>query len=783
MFINYFKVGLRSLLKHKSFSIINILGLAISMVSSMFIFLWVSHEESFDNFHKSDDAFYRVYCQVENLQAVVSPAPLAEAMKAAYPEVVDAFRVSRKNSRLVAFENKKYDEKEVFAVDSNFLENLSFDLIAGDPARALDAPNKMVISQKAAKKYFGLSDPMGKTLLVENEDRMIIAGVLAPIPSNSHLQFDFLLPMSYLAKYDRDIRENTWDNFDYYTYFQLADGTSIEKMEKAMATIFTAQEDELKVDFRLQPIRDIHLHSNFLGDVEGHGNHQHVFIFTLIGVFILLAAAINFTNLATAHATKRAREIGFRKTAGALRSQIITQFLVESCVVTFISLVLAMGLLYAFIQPFNALSGKDLTLGVLQGRHFIAMVGMTVGLGILAGLYPAFHLSAFSPVKAFYNSTHSQGGSPIFRNMLVVSQFVISIFLLIGTVVIYQQRQFIREMDLGFDQENLIYFKLKGDLTNKIDQLRGQLAGNALTEHFTIVDDLPVDLVSGTISLNWEGKDPNEQVLFAQMDGDHQFIDVLGMELRSGDPFIESPNSDQRQYLLNEKAIEIMGWHPDSAVGKSFTLWQQPGLIKGVVRNFHFKSVLQSIEPLVIRYNPMANIAILKINAGEFNPTMAALEEIYQTLKPSHPFEFGFVDDDLDKQYTAETRLSDLTKVFCVLAIFISMLGLYGLSAFLAERRRKELGIRKVVGASFWDLLYRLNFDFTKPIWLAMIIAIPVSYYFLNKWLERFAYHIDIELSVLLISCLVALVIAIMTVSVEASRAALANPIKALQSE
>ena len=783
MFFNYLKIGFRNLLKYKSFSIINILGLAISLASAIFIFLWVHHERSFDQFHQNSESFYRVFCQVEDLNAAISPAPMGAALKEAYPEVIDAFRVSRKNSRLVAFDNKKYDEKEVFAVDSNFLENLSFDLIVGDPGSALNAPDKIVISQAAAKKYFGTKDPMGKTLLIENEDLMVVSGVLESPPSNSHLQFDFLLPMSYLAKFDRDIRENTWDNFDYYTYFQVADGTDLTKLEAGMQSIFIAHDDEIKVDFKLQALNDIHLHSNFLGDVEGHGNSQHVLIFTLIGLFILLAAAINFTNLATARASKRTREIGFRKTAGARRSQIIGQFLVESCVITFISLVLALSFVLIFQQPFNVLTGKDLSIRLFAGEYLLYLFGLTMVLGVVAGFYPAVQLSGFRPVQAFASASHQQGGSPFFRNILVVSQFVISIFLLIGTTIIFQQRQFIRNLDLGFNQENLIYFPLKGDLPDKIDQFRGLLAGNALTEKFTVVDDLPVDLVSGTIALDWEGKDPDEQILFAQMDGDHHFIDVLGMELRSGSPFIESQNTQQRQYLLNEKAIDLMGWHPDSAVGKPFSLWQQQGLIKGVVKDFHFKSVLQSIEPLVIRYNQNVNLVIVKVAANQFENTIAALEKLYGQLNPNHPFEYGFVDEELDKQYTAESRLSALTNIFCALAIFISMLGLYGLSAFLAERRRKELGVRKVVGASFWHLVYRLNFDFTKPIWIAMVVAVPLAYFFLSKWLERFAYHVEIGYHVLLLSCLAALVVAILTVSIEASRAALANPIQALQND
>ncbi len=788
MLRNYVKVAIRNLLRYKTFSLINITGLALGLASAILIILWISDELSYDRFHTYADSTYRITAHLEELAAAIAPAPLAPALKNEFPEVADVVRFTPQQDVLVKVGEKSYQEPGAFFVDSNLFANFSFELVRGQASTALDEPTDVVITQSLAEKYFGLEDPVGKELLIENQERLTVSAILADVPAASHLQFDLLMPMSLRARDDRNLRENIWDNFEYYSFLRLSDAADkspagIQRLESKMNALYRDHVQELTVDLRLQALGDIHLNSDFLGDVPGHGQKSHVYLFAIIAILILVAASINFMNLSTARASRRAREVGFRKVAGARRQQLIFQFLTESCLLALISLGLAIGLVVLCLPAFNLLSDKQIALQFVSPGLMLGTLGLTIIIGLFAGSYPAIYLSGFLPVKVLSLSRREGGGHRHFRNALVVTQFVFSIVLIIGTVVVYQQRQFIKHQELGFDRENLVYFDLRGDLGEQPDKLRAALQANSLTEHFSIIRGLPTDLVSGTIGIDWEGKDPESQILFANMSADEQFIDVFDMKMLSGRAFSSDFKSESGRYILNEKAVDIMGTHPDSVVGQYFEMWGQKGNVVGVVQDFHFKPILQPIEPMVIWYSEQGQYCVVRTKAGATEATIEALEDIHRWVNPTYPFAYAFIDEDLDQLYKSEQRLGRLSNIFALLAIFISCLGLYGLSAYLAEQKRKEVGIRKVVGASALQLIYKLSSAFTRPVWLAMALAVPIGYLVMSRWLERFAYHIEIKWYILVLSCLVAFVIAVLTVSLETIKAALANPIQALRSE
>lgn len=790
MLKNYLKIAFRNLLRHKAFSFINIAGLAIGMACSILILLWVQDELSFDRFHPSADRTYRLTASLAelNINAAVSSAPVAEAFRNEVPEIESTVRISAYKSDLMQVEDRMFEETRILYADSNFLQFFNFPLIAGNPETALHHPEGILITESMAKKYFGNEDAMGKVIRRNHKDDFTVMGVLADIPQNSHLKFDFLQPMAFLTRTERDLRDNIWDNFNFYTYLQLSE-TFVATPEalKALADdfqkIYKANEPNLKVSFSLQPLVDIHLHSNFLADLPGHGNAQYVYIFIVVAVFILGVACINFMNLATARSARRAKEVGLRKVAGAARFQLIRQFLAESSIIALIALLLSVILVIAALPLFNDLAGKELTINFLNIKLIGGLLLITLITGLIAGSYPALFLSGFLPVTVLKGNLKTGAASSLFRNTMVVVQFTVSIILLVGTSVIYNQLQFIRTMNMGFDRENLIYVRMTGDLWNKYQALRTSLEQNSLTSDFSFVSDLPSSISNGTISVEWDGKDPGFQPLFSNVAIDENFMDVFKMKLIDGRSFSKEFNADTVNLVVNEMALKTMGMDAATAVGKNLTLWGRKGVIIGVVKDFNFKPIQQPIEPLLLRLNTWGGIAVIKAKAGQAEATIQAMEGIFKQLNPDYPFTYNFVDQDIQNTYQAEQRLSDLFTVFACLAIFISSLGLYGLSAFLAERRTKEIGVRKVLGASVFHVVYLLSKTFTKPVLIAMVFAAPIAWYAMNKWLEGFAFHTSIHWSVFAVAFAIALLIAWLTVSYESIKAAVTNPAQSLRDE
>jgi putative ABC transport system permease protein len=786
MFKSYLKVAWRNLLRHKAFSSINIIGLAIGLTCSIFILLWVQHELSYDRFNKDASRMYRLVCAASGFKAAVNPAGMPAELKARMPEIEEATRVSQFQSHVLQVGDKKIEEKQLLCVDSNFLHMFTFPLTKGDSKTALMRPDAIVISESMATKYFGKENPLGKFIKRDPGINMIVTGVMKDVPEVSHLKYDALMPMSSIYNDNRDLKNNVWDNFNFFTYLKLnkePDKEGLKKFNARIDEIYKMHEKDLKVNFWLQPLTDIHLLSDFQVDIPGHGNMQYVNIFFVVAIFILVVACINYMNLATARSERRAKEVGLRKVVGADRRQLVGQFLGESLLVTILALIIAVAAVYLLLPAFNHLSGKEIHFNILEGKWMAAVAGMAVITGLLSGSYPALFLSGFQPVKVLKGSRIISGGSKFFRNGLVVTQFAVSIILLAGTVVVYQQLKFIRDMNLGFDKSNLIYTNMKGEMWNKQDALKNELKRNPLTSDFAVISDIPVDLTSGTVDVEWEGKDPNSQVVFPTLHVNEEFFDVFKMTMVSGRPFSKEFKSDTSNFILNEKAVKVMGMTPQSAIGKPLSMWNTKGTIVGVVKDFNFKPVQQPIEPMILGLNRWGGVIVVRTQPGKTAASISALEKIVVSINPTFPFSYDFLDQNIANLYQGEQRMGSLFNIFALLAIIISSLGLYGLSAFMAEQRTKEIGVRKVLGASVSNMVVMLSSGVTRLILIAVIIAVPIAWWAINSWLESFAFRVQTSWVIFLAASLAALMIGWITVSFESVKAALANPVKSLRNE
>lgn len=781
----------RNFKRHKASFYINLIGLSTGLTCSILIFLWVQNEINYDRFNVHADNIYRVTASIRGERGALSCYPLASAIKAEIPEVKNIVQLRSNFGGVTLFEigTQKFEEKGVLYTDPTFFQVFSFPLIEGDKENALVRPDGLVITQGMSQKYFGFEKAIGKTIRINNTDDLTVTGVLQDIPTNSHLQFDFLLPMSLRGRTDESILNNLWDNFNFYTYVQIDDNvqvstTSLESIETRINQLFKKNTSSFVSDFTLQPLTKIHLYSDFQFDVDGQGNIQYVRIFSITAIFILLVACINFMNLATARSSRRAKEVGVRKVIGSSRSGLIMQFMSESLMVTLIALLLAISCVVMILPTFNEVSGKNLTLSPIDGRMLMGLFLIFLVTSFVSGSYPAFFLSAFQPVQVLKGRiTKAGNGSIFFRNALVVFQFSVSIVLFICTVFIYNQLHFIQNKNLGYDKENLLYLPLKGDIMSNLKILEGKVESISNLNGYSIVSELPTDLKSATIGVWWEDKEPDTRPMFSIMGVDEGFFDVFRMQLLAGRGFSKDFKTDTANFIVNERTLHIMGFNEASAIGQSLTVLGKKGTIIGVVKDFNFKPIQQPVEPIILRLNSNFAYLVVRTKPGSTTQTIAQLESIWQNLNASYSFEYGFVEEELAKLYLAEQRMGILFKVFAALAIFISFLGLSGLIAFISEQRTKEIGIRKVLGASALSVIILLSVNFTKLIVVAFVIAVPLAWYGMHKWLEAYAYRITMYWWVFGMAGVLALLIAICATSFQSIKTALMNPVKSLKSE
>jgi putative ABC transport system permease protein len=787
MLRNYFKIAFRNIVRHKAFATINIAGLSIGMACSIFILLWVQNELSYDKFHKNADSIYRL-----TAGGATNSGPMVPELKAKIPAIKNFVRFLFVQPTTTVFEmgTKRFEEKAVFYADSTLLQVFSFPLINGNAETALTRPDAVLITEGMAKKYFGNENALGKILKKDNKDNLVVTGVLKNIPANSHLQFDFIMPMSAIAHTDWRLKDNIWASYDFYDYVQLDENfkttpAGLAKLGRQINEVAGEHIKENPPNVRLQALADIHLRSDYHSNLPGQGNIQYVNTFFVVALFILAVACINFMNLATARSARRAKEVGLRKVVGAGRMQLIGQFLGESLFISFIALFIAVGIVYLLLPVFSNLAGKEFSIQLLNGKLIAMLLGIALFTGLISGSYPALFLSGFKPVEVLKGNMRIMGGNLNFRNGLVVMQFVVSIVLLAGTAVVYRQLNYIRNRDLGYNRSNLLYMQMNGELGDKQKALKAELQANPLTANFTTISDPISNLSSDTWGLEWDGSTlEDRKTAFSKVWVNDDFFDVTQMKMASGRPLSTTEFADSGNFVINEKAAKIMRMTPAAAIGKSLTFNGGKGIIVGVVKDFNFKSAQIAIQPIVLAFNRWnEGIVLLRAQPGKAEATIQALEKINKALNPSFPFSYGFVDQDINNLYKGEQQMGSLFNVFAIIAIFISCMGLYGLSAFMAEQRTREIGVRKVLGASVFNVVYLLSTGFTKLILIAIAIAIPIAWFATNKWLSSFAYRINIGWTIFLIASVGALAIAWITVSYESVKAAIVNPIKSLRAE
>lgn len=808
MLKNHFKIAWRNVLRHKGFSFLNIAGLALGFTACFLIALFVWDEYRFDKFLPEGERIYRVYNEhtnnegAENL-AVTYPM-IATTLKQDFPEVEQTARILMlpETKHLFEAEEKRIYEHNGYFVDSTFFDVFRLAFKHGSIKGALDEPASIVLSSEMAERFFGERNPVGKELNM-NQTPLTVKGVYEKNPK-FHLQFDFLLPMS-LAEIPEE-RMQSWGWQQFWNYVKLKEGANAEALESKFQTLvhqktkeFNAERIETNNLF-LQPLSDIHLYSSsFVYDNAKRGNITYVKALTYIALFILLIACFNFVNLATAKSLKRAKEVGVRKSIGAARRQLIFQFIGETVFLTFLSIILSLALTALLLPWLNEFTGKNISYAIF-GDPVVLLIffGLTLLVGILAGLYPAFVLSGFKPVQVLKGSTagdQEPGKKPLLRHGLVVLQFSMSILLIICALVVYNQVNYLHNKDLGFNKEEIMFFRMRGEnmFANR-EAFKSRLEQVPGVSSVSIGYGFPGDAVAGDgITVYRNGQ--IEQLPATQLMVDYDYIKTLNLELLAGRDFSEEMGTDRdHAFIINETAVQNLGYGtPENALGEklSWNVWNdsnpdslKQGQIIGVVKDFNYKSLYEKVETAVLQIFPDAAVKVaIKMNTSNAQGTIAQVEEVWNQFTAEYPIEYKFLDENFAEMYESEDKLKVLLGVFTGLAIFIGCLGLFGLAAFSAERRKREIGIRKVLGASVENIVVLLSGDFIKLVLIAIIVASPVAWYFMNDWLQDFAYRINIGWYVFVIAGISAIVIALLTVGFHAVKAALQNPVSNIRSE
>jgi len=785
MFKNYLKITWRNIIRQKANSFINITGLAVGMTCSMLILMWVQHELSFDKFNKNASEIYRVvenqyYAGGQVFPVAVTPSPLAPALKEKFPEIAKATRFSFR-SLTIKKDDKIFTEGVAFA-DPDIFEIFILPFVKGDAPTALSAPHAIVLTEEAATKYFGADEPLGQVLRINNRDDFLVTGVIKNIPDNAHLKYDLLAPFIYLQELGSSM-EN-WGTNWCYTYVLLQNHTLRHAVDQKIIDLIKKNNAKSATEIYLQPLTEIHLYSSgkYAADISGHGDIQYVRIFAVIALFVLLIACINFMNLATARSEKRAKEVGLRKVVGAQRHQLIKQFFSEAIILSMLAFVAALMLTEMLLPIFNDLSGKTLTLSRLEPVLFFSFFAIALLCGIISGSYPAFYLSSFSPIKTLKSNRSAPAGGSLFRKLLVVFQFALSVIMIIGTLVVSRQMDFIRNKNLGLEKENLGYVWMSGEFRKKHEVAKQELLKNPNIVSITCTSQLPTYVASSSSGWQWEGKDPADEVLMHYVNVDADFVQTFKMEMAAGRFFSRDFPADSHAVVVNETAVEVMGM--ESPIGKRLSSGADDLTVIGVVKDFHFKPLQAKIEPLVMLMEPNRYYAmVMRTRPENIAATIVFVEKTYKQFNADTPFYFNFLDQDYDNLYRAEQRAGKLSGYFSIIAILIASLGLYGLASYMAEQRTKEIGIRKVLGASAPALFFLLSKNFLLLAGIANLIAWPVAYWVMSGWLQNYAYRIALNVDTFFVAAVLAMVIVLVTVSYQALKAALANPVEALRYE
>lgn len=805
MWRNHFKIAWRNLKKSKLYTGINIFGLSSGLIAFLFILLYVQDELSYDTYNPYSDRLYRVDFQGrlgdQEINSAQNAAPLGPALQETYPEVEGFMRFRSHGSFLVKYQNRHHKEDRITFVDSTFFSLFNIPLIKGEAAEVLKAPNSVVLTEAMAQKYFGIEDPMGKQLILDNDDAFEVTGIMEEVPHNTHFQFDFLLSMSTIE----ESRNTQWGSFNFNVYVLLQEGTNVggfeDKIQDVLVDNFGKEVEQYvgltwdefieagnQGQYILTATKDIHLHSNLDGELGANGDIAYVWIFSIIGLFILFIACINFMNLSTASASTRAKEVGVRKVVGAARHSLIQQFLSESLLISLLSGGIAMVGIWFLLPYFNDLSGKDLPGLLIRNTGFVLLAALiSILVGILAGSYPAFFLSAYQPIKVLKGHLERGRSKSLLRSGLIVFQFLITTSLIIGALVVYRQLDFVQNKKLGFDKDQVLILNDAYALGDKVGAFKEKMLQNPAVQSASVTGYLPVPSYRNSTSF-FKGNSPvpENAILMNNWYVDHDYIPTFDMEIIEGRAFSTSFPSDSSGVVINEKAAEF--WGDENPVGKTVSEYDNQDrlvthTIIGVVQNFHYESLRSRIQPLALFLGDSRGAVSMRLKTDDMAGFISFMEKGWNEMAPGQPFDYSFLDERFDQMYRAEQRIGRIISTFTILAIFIACIGLFGLATFAAQQRTKEIGIRKVLGASLSGLVGLLTRDFLGLVLISLLIAIPVAWFGMNKWLQNFAYSTKLDWWIFAAAGLSAIVIAFMTVSFQSLRAALANPVKSLRSE
>lgn len=795
MFRNYFKIAWRNLRRNKLYSLINIAGLSIGIACCIFIFLFIRHELSYDRYNAKADRIYRLtevlhLPNEDNARAVTSP-PMAPALRASFPEIEKAVRVNP-SSRILSKDEKTFFDTRIMYADSEFFDIFTFPVVYGNTLHALTEPYSIVLTESAAKRYFGDAQPVGKTMRLSDTIALNVTAVIKDVPENSHFTFDCILSASTMYKMSPLNMKEAWFYNGFYTYVLLGENQDAKNLESKITSYISKEMAEqkkqtgLSYDLKLQPLTDIHLKSNLNSEISTNGDIMYVYIFSAAALLILLIACCNFINLSTAKSINRAKEIGLRKVIGAKRSQLTMQFLGESILFAIISLLLSILIVITVLPVYNSFTSQTFSISTLISPSlFFVYFIITLSIGLLAGIYPAFLMSSFKPVRILKGQLKHEWKDIFLRKGLVVFQFTIAIVLIVGTTLIFQQLRFIQNKKLGLNKEQVVEFDL---LRNETPQqqtllkeiLRIQGVQKASLSNFTFKSE------TGTVAVIPEGFADNEVSSQPFISIDENFLKTFEIPIAAGRDFSKEFATDPAQgFIVNETAVKQFGWKENNlALGKNINWDGKKGKVVGVVKDFHFSSLHQNIKPLILHIEPdfYGTIAV-KIKPANVQTVIASIEQSWKQITGHNSQGYTFVDDDFAKLYKTEATMQSILTIFTVLSVFVACLGLFGLTAFTVRQRFREIGIRKVLGASVSSVISTLSKDMIKLVCISIFIAAPIAWLAVHKWLQDFAYQITISWWIFLTAGIVAIIVAFLTIGIQSFKAAIANPVKSLRTE
>jgi putative ABC transport system permease protein len=789
MFKNLLKTAVRHILKHFGYSILNILGLTLGISSALFLIIYVSDEVSYDRYHDKADRIYRVSSKItepdDQFTWIVAQFPFGPQVVQDYPEVQSFVRFIDMPRSLYKYEDKEFNEENFYYVDSTLFDIFSYKVIKGEVKSALIEPNKIILTENIASKYFGNTDPIGKTLTA-GTNTYEVTGVIENVPFNSHFRFDALASRNNLPK-----QIGSWGNFGAFTYLLFPDNFDVKAFETKMLEMYDAHMESIfgslniKIEYILEPITRIHLYSTNAGEPEPTGSIDYVYIFTIVAIFLVLIAAMNYMNLATARSVRRAREVGLRKVVGSRRGPLIMQFLSESTFFTIASLVISIVVLIVLLPKFNLLAGKSFGLHVIYSPVvLVSLLGIILVVGILGGSYPAFFLSRFSPVTVLKGEITQGSAGSLFRKVLVIIQFSISVIMIICTMIVFRQLNYMKTMDQGFDQKNVLGLQLNRGMVQKYPVLKEALLENP-NIRFVTSTNTAIGEGSGKVIFNVETDQGMSQrgVNFAIVD--HDFVDALGIEIADGRDFQEDMPSDTLTgVVVNETFVNRMGW--SEPIGKKIELGDDNTIrarVIGVMKDYHQTGMYNEIESLVLLYRTFNTVIYIKLQDKDIQQTLIYIEDRWKEVFPDQPFTFTFLSERFNRQFEADEKRGLIFTMFTILAILIACLGLYGLASYMVEQRTKEIGIRKVFGASESIILRLISKDFLILVSVSIIVAFPVAYYFMNKWLQNYVYKTSIGATLFIIAAILTILITFITISYKAYQAAIMNPAESIRTE